>query len=118
MSHVKLVGVEPMSNKHREYMVKLNVLIFHNVINSEAGIFISLFLIFDDFEPRCSHKFTLIKKSPSWRGVVDVCRSKEKCKQTYVVCVNKVARYIYKNLNDIFMRMHEIFISTINIFYR
>ena len=32
------------------------------VINSEAGIVPSLFLIFDDFEPRCSYKIVLIKK--------------------------------------------------------
>ena len=32
------------------------------VIRSEAGIVLSLFLIFNDFEPRCSYKIVLIKK--------------------------------------------------------
>ncbi len=45
-------------------MVKLIVLKFYIVcaINSEAGIVLSLFLIFGDFEPRCSYKIVLIKK--------------------------------------------------------
>ena len=31
-------------------------------VDSEAGIVLSLFLIFTDFEPRCSYKIVLIKK--------------------------------------------------------
>ena len=49
-------------DKHREYMAKVNVLKFYFAINSEAGIFPSLFLIFSVFEPRCSYKIVLIKK--------------------------------------------------------
>ena len=33
--------------------------IFPCAINSEAGIVLSLFLIFGDFEPRCSYKNSL-----------------------------------------------------------
>ena len=45
-------------------MVKLDVLKFYlsSAINSEAGIVLSLFLIFSDFEPRCFYKIVLIKK--------------------------------------------------------
>ena len=31
-------------------------------VEIEAGIVLSLFLIFSDFEPRCSYKIVLIKK--------------------------------------------------------
>ena len=38
-------------------MVKLDVMkILHCAINSEAGIVLSLFLIFGDFEPQCFYK--------------------------------------------------------------
>ena len=46
-------------NKHREYMVKLDVL------DSEAAIVLSLFLFFGDLKPRCSYKIVLIKKECS-----------------------------------------------------
>ena len=43
--------------------MKLDVLKFYLVpINFEAGIVLRLFLIFGDFDPRCSHKIVLIKK--------------------------------------------------------
>ena len=41
-------------------MVKLIVFKFY--INSEAGIVLCLFLIFGNFEPRCSYEIALIKK--------------------------------------------------------
>ena len=38
-------------------MLKLDVLKFYIVaLNSEAGTVLSLFLIFGDFDPRCSYK--------------------------------------------------------------
>ena len=43
-------------------MVKLDVMkILHCAINSEAGIVLSLFLIFGDFEPQCFYKIVLIE---------------------------------------------------------
>ena len=43
--------------------MKLDVLkIYLVLLISEAGIVLSLFLIFGDFEPRCSYKTVLIKK--------------------------------------------------------
>ena len=38
-----------------------------NIIPSEAGIVLSLFLIFGDFEPRCPYKIVLITKSIGWQ---------------------------------------------------
>ena len=44
-------------------MLKLDVLKFNLVsLVLEAGFVLSLFLIFGDFEPRCSYKIVLIKK--------------------------------------------------------
>ena len=37
--------------------------IFTCATSPEVGIVLSLFLIFDDFEPRCSYKIVLKKKS-------------------------------------------------------
>ena len=45
-------------------MMKLNVFkVLSCVIHSVAGIVLSLFLVFDDFEPRCSYKIVPIKKT-------------------------------------------------------
>ena len=39
----------------------LNFILCHS-IHADAGIVLSLFLIFGNFEPRCSYKIVLIKK--------------------------------------------------------
>ena len=50
-------------------MVKFEIL--HCAINSEAGIVPSLFLVFDNFEPRFFYKIVLIKKYCNSVGVPD-----------------------------------------------
>ena len=58
-------------DKHREYMMFLN---FALCINSEAGMVLSMFLIFGGFEPWCSYKIVLIKKECN-RRPEDACGS-------------------------------------------
>ena len=48
-------------NKENTWWSSL-LLILHSAINSEAGIVLSLFLIFGDFEPGCSYKDCSYKK--------------------------------------------------------
>ena len=97
-------------------MVKLDVLISFKVMNSEAGILLSFFLIFGDFEPRCSYKIALIKKSASWRGVLLLCVKARRNVNKLVSCVSIRLHEMFIRIHDMFIRIHEMFIRMHEIF--